>query len=140
MTNPHTRTAPLKKERLSKLGQAVMKARAPLYKDDNEEDEACNTLGYGDCVFALDASKAGNHSKLTNWIGGKGSKLVKKKLSISMSTTPLRRGSSGSKGLEPLTCQKLCCCVHICHCRSLSSGSRACLGHQRISNGPGQGG
>jgi Skp family chaperone for outer membrane proteins len=77
ITNPHTRTPPLRKDRLQKLGSAILKARAPLFQEDGDMDKAAaeEQPGTGDVFIALDGSKPGNHNKLTNWI--KGSKITK---------------------------------------------------------------
>ena len=74
ITNPHCRNPPLRKDRLHKIGQAVMKARSHLFKDGGEDDSG--ELGPGDVFIALDGSKTGNHTKLVNWI--KGSKTTQK--------------------------------------------------------------
>ena len=68
VTNPHCRNPPLRKDRLHKIGQAIMKARSHLFKDDGDDDSG--ELGPGDLFIALDGSKAGNHTKLVNWIKG----------------------------------------------------------------------
>ena len=75
ITNPHCRNPPLRKERLQKLGQAIVKARSHLFAEEDDSHDA-ESLGPGDLYIALDGSKGGNHTKLVNWI--KGPKIVRK--------------------------------------------------------------
>lgn len=70
VTRPHCRNPPLRKDRLQKLGQAILKARSPLFKDDGEDADRTDAIGNGDLFIALDGSRVGNHTKLVNWIKG----------------------------------------------------------------------
>ena len=51
VTNPHCRNPPLRKDRLHKIGQAIMKARSHLFKDDGDDDSG--ELGPGDLFYCI---------------------------------------------------------------------------------------
>ena len=75
VTNPHCRNPPLRKDRLQKIGQAIIRSRSHLFQEEDERHDP-ESLGRGDLFIALDGAKGGNHTKLVEWI--KGSKVTRK--------------------------------------------------------------
>ena len=74
VTNPHCRNPPLRKDRLQKIGQAIIRSRSHLFQDEVDHDP--ESLGTGDILIGMGGAKNGNHTKLVNWI--RGSKVVRK--------------------------------------------------------------